>query len=248
MYHPWLIFATLVANAPPPAPPPPPSYISERLSVSLHGANAPDAPVVKQILGGAPVKVLSHEGALLKIRTEDGSVGWIEPELVTTDTPKLVQYQELTERFAKAQEALKALQDKPAASGAASTRDDSKIVTELRGEVKNTLEHVVELEKHIRDNSTQVFEANGRIRALEEENLTLKGQLAAKPSAAVVAPPREAGNVVPASTAPVSEKSSISLLWFFVSLGLALVLPSALVWFVMHRRLKKKLSGFRARL
>jgi len=247
MYHQWFIFATLVANAPPPTPPPPPTYISERLSVSLHGANAPDAPIVKQVLAGAPVKVLSREGALLKIRTEDGSVGWLEPGLVTTDTPAHVLYQELSDRFAKAQESVKSLQDKPATTTPPTTRDESKIVAELRAEIKNTLEHAVELEKHIRDNSSQVFEAIGRVRELEAENSALKGQLGTKPAAAVAAP-REAGNFFPAGTAPVAPKLSVSLPWFLAGLSLMLLLGGSIGWFVMDRRLRKKLGGFRAKL
>jgi len=247
MYYQWLIFATLVANAPPATPPPPPTYISDRLSVALHGANAPDAPVVKQILAGAPVKVLSHEGALLKIRTEDGSVGWVEPGLVTTDTPTHVLYLELSDRFAKAQETIKSLQDNTGVTATPATRDENKIIADLRAEIKNTLEHAVELEKHIRDNSTQVFEATKRARALEEENTTLKDQLATKP-AVVAAAPRDPGNFFPAGTAaPVAQKFSVNLPWFLASLSLALVLSGVLVWFILDRRARKNHGGFRVK-
>ncbi len=236
MYHPWLIFATLVASTPPATPPPPPTYISDRLSVPLHGANEPDAPIVKQVLGGALVKVLSREGALLKIRTEDGSVGWVEQELVTTDTPIHLQYLDLTDRFAKAQEVIKSLQDpSSAASPASSPGDESKIVTELRAEIKNTLEHAVELEKHIRNNSAQVVEAVGRARALEEENTSLKDRLANIPD---VVPTTADGEDAP-PIKPVTPKFSIGLPWFLASLGAVLVLGSMLGWSLMKRRLRK---------
>ncbi|MBI3775571.1 MAG: hypothetical protein HY273_08455 [Gammaproteobacteria bacterium] len=247
MYH-WLIFATLVANVPPATPPPPATYISDRLSVALHGANAPDAPIVKQVLGGAPIKILSREGALLKIRTEDGSVGWVEHELVTTDTPIHLQYLELTDRFAKAQETIKSLQDTSGISPAAGTGNESKIVTELRAEIKNTLEHAVALEKHIRDNSSQVLEAIARVRALEEENATLRNEVAAKPAAALTTATRDAGNFFPAGTAPVTPKFSVSLPWFVASLSVVLALGGGATWFIMNRRLRKKLSKFRAKL
>lgn len=250
MYHSWLIFATLVANVPPPTPPPPASYISDRLSVALHGANAPDAPVVKQVLGGSPIKILSREGALLKIRTEDGSVGWIEHELVTTDTPIHLLYLELTDRFAKAQETIKALQDKSTTSQAtAGSGNESKIVTDLRAEIKNTLEHAVALEKHIRDNSSQVSEAIARVRALEVENATLRTEIATKPTAPLpTTANREAGNFFPAGTAPITPKYTVSLPWFVASLSLVLALGGGITWFIMNRRLRKKLSMFRAKL
>jgi SH3 domain protein len=235
MYHQWLIFATLVANAPPATTPPPPTYISDRLTVSLHGANAADAPIVKQILGGAPVKVLSHDGALLKIRTEDGSVGWIESALVTTDTPTHVLYLELSERYSKVQ------QDKPGAT--ATNRDESKIVTDLRAEIKTALEFAVELERHIRNTSTQTYEAIGRIRVLEAENSALKDELAVKSSASsattAVATPRDAGNALPAGTAPVVKKFAVTLPWFIGSLVLVLMLGGVISWIVMRRRIRK---------
>lgn len=245
MFYQWLLFATLVANAPPATPPPPPTYISDRLSVPLHGANAIDAPVIKQVVGGLPVKVLSREGALVKIRTDDGSVGWVEPEFVTTDTPMHVLYFDLNERFAKAQETLKSLEQNPAAGGA--PRDESKIVSDLRAEVKNTLEHAVELEKHIRDirdNSKQSIDTSIRLRELEAENAALKAQLEVKTSAAPV--PREAGNFFPSGTQPVTPGFSTRLM-SFMGLGLGLILGTLVGWWIMGRRVRKKLHEIRAK-
>lgn len=244
MYHQWLLFATLVANAPPATPPPPSTYISDRLSVPLRGANSLDAPVVKQVIGGAPVKVLSREGELLKVRTEDGSVGWVERELVTTETPTHMLYLEIADRFAKAQETIKTLQDKPGSS-TPGTHDESKIITDLRAEIKNTLEHAMELEKHFRENSKQTFEPSGRMRELEAENTALKDQLATKPVA--VATTREAGSFFPSGTTPGVPKFSVSLPWFLASLSLVLVLGGAVSWIVVDRRLRKIYGGFRVK-
>ena len=244
MHYQWLFFATLVANAPPVTPPPPPTYISDRLSVALHSANAPDAPIIKQVIGGVPVKVLSRDGALLKIRTEDGSVGWVERELVTTDTPIHVLYLELSDRFTKAQETIKSLQNNPATTSAATPQNESKIVSDLRAEIKNTLEHAVELEKHIRDNSKQTYDSTGRVRELEAENAALKAE-ATKSTA--VAAPRETSktaNLFPTGTTPGAPKFSVSLPWFLASLGLVLVLGIVFSWLVMGKRLRKRLADF----
>lgn len=244
MFYQWLFFATLVANAPPATPPPPPTYISDRLSVPLHGANAIDAPVVKQVIGGLPIKVLSRDGALVKIRTDDGSVGWVEPEFVTTDTPMHVLYLDVTERFAKAQETLKSLEQHPGTSVA--PRDESKIVSDLRAEVKNTLEHAVELEKHIRDirdNGKQSYESTIRLRELEVENAGLRAQLEAKPN--VTPAPREAGNFFPSGTLPMAPSFSARLM-SFMGLGLGLILGVIAGWWMMSRRARKKLGESQA--
>lgn len=241
MHYSWLLVATLVANITPAKPPPLPTYVSDRLSVSLRGANEPDAPVVKQILGGAPVKVLARDGALLKIRTEDGSVGWLEPELVTTEKPLHVLYLESTENLAKAQETIKALQNPLTTSTApAPARDESKIIAELRAEIKNTLEHAVALEKHIRENSTQAYEGSGRARALEAEIAALKAELEARPNTTAVT--RETGNFFPKGTTPGTPKFSVSLPWFVASLVLMLTFGSALGWLVMAKRVRKSID------
>ena len=238
MHYSWLLFATLVANVPPAKTPPSPTYISDRVSIALRGANAPDAPVVKQILGGAPVKVLSREGVLLKIRTEDGSVGWVEPALVTTDTPVHVLYLESNNNLTKAQETINALQDTLAATAASTTPgDEKKIVTDLRAEIKNTLEHVVELEKHIRGNSSQAYESAGRVRVLEAENAALKNQLTTQPALVAVAQETKIFPL-PGGT-PGKAKFSIDLPWFLASLGLVLILGGLLGRVVMSRRVRR---------
>ena len=241
MHYSWLLVATLVANVPPAKPPPLPTYVSDRLSVSLRGANAPDAPVVKQIIGGAPVKVLARDGALLKIRTEDGSVGWLEPELVTTEKPLHILYLESTDNLAKAQETIKALQN-PIATSTTPIRDESKIVAELRAEIKNTLEHAVALEKHIRENSTQAYEGSGRARALETEIEALKAELADRPNTTAVA--RETGSFFPKGTTPATPKFSVNLTWFVASLILMLLFGGALGWLVMAKRVRKSIDEF----
>ena len=241
MHYSWLLVATLVANVPPAKPPPLPTYISDRLSVSLRGADAPDAPVVKQIIGGAPVKVLARDGALLKIRTEDGSVGWVEPDLVTTDKPLHVLYLESTDNLSKAQETIKALQN-PIVTSTPSSPDESKIVADLRAEIKNTLEHAVALEKHIRENSTQAYDGTGRVRALEAENAVLKSELEAKSNVTTLA--RETGNFFPKGTTPATPKFSVNLTWFVASLILMLVFGSALGWLVMAKRVRKSIDEF----
>lgn len=240
MYQ-WLFFATLVANAPPASPPPPPTYISDRLSVSLHDANTPESPVLKQLIGGLPVKVLAREGVMVKIRTDDGSTGWVERDLITTDTPMYVLYLDLTERFAKAQEAVKALEQKIAAASSGTPGDESKIVTDLRTEIKNTLEHAVELEKHFRDNSKQVDNFTGRVRELEAENAVLQAQLAAKSTTVAVS--REAGNFFPAGTMPEAPRVAGDQLWFLASFGLMFMLGGMMIgWFMTGRRLRSKAS------
>ena len=245
MYHQWLLFATLVANAPPATPPPPSTYITDRLSISLHGANATDAPVVKQVISGAPIKVLSRDGALLKIRTEDGSVGWVERDLVTTETPTHLLYLEVADRLTKAQETIKTLQDKSGGTSSSAPQDESKIVSDLRAEIKNTLEHAVELEKHFRSNSKPMSEPSGRIRELEEENSALREQLATKSVTAAAA--RDVTNFPPSVTTPAARKFSVSLPWFVISLTLALLLAGTISWVVVSRRLRKLHGGFRVK-
>ncbi len=243
MHYHWLVF-TLLSNVAPAPAPPPPTYISDRLSIPMRGANALDAPVVKHIIGGAPIKLLSREGDLLKIRTEDGSIGWVERELVTNDKPAHMLYLEVSDQLAKAQETIKSLQDKPAAAPTAIptptavpiNRDEKKIVSDLRAEIKNTLEHVTELEKHIRDNRAQAYTIAGHVRELEAENSALK-RLATKTTAA--ASPREAGNASSVGTAPGVAKFVVSLPWFLAGLSLMLVLGGVLGGLVMRRRSRR---------
>lgn len=218
-------------------------YVIDRVPVGLHGANDAAAPVVKQITSGSPVQVMEREGALFKIRSEDGSVGWIDPNLLSNEKPLQLVYVELRDRLTKTQEELKALQDKGAAPAAA-PRDESKVVADLRAELKGSHERVVELERVAHENSTHLNEATARVTALESENATIKNQ--AGGSSGMETASTESGELMTPGTASTNnKKNAISLPWFIASSLLVLLLGGAIGAYAVDWYIRKRHGGFR---
>lgn len=217
-------------------------YVTDRVPVNLHGANDASAPVVKQITSGTPVQIQEREGALFKVRTEDGSVGWIEPTLLSNEKPLQLLYVELREQLSKSQDEIKTLRDKVPA--AATARDESKVVADLRAELKGSNERVAELERVAHENTTHMNEATARVTALETENLALKNSGGSASEGNVA---NADGSEITASNAASANnrKSAISLPWFFASSFLVLLLGGAIGAYAVDWYIRKRHGGFR---
>lgn len=217
-------------------------YVTDRVPVGLLGANDAAAPVVKQLFSGAPLQVLERDGELFKVRSEDGSVGWIDPSLLSNEKSLQLLYAETRDQLNKTQKELKALQDKGAAPAVAS-RDDSKLLADLRAELKGAHERSAELERVAQANALQLSDTTAKVAALESENMTLKSQ--AGGTAATSGIQTNPVEVAPAGVASANNRTSITLPWFIASSFLVLLLGGAIGAYAIDWYIRKRHGGFR---
>jgi hypothetical protein len=210
------------------------SYVTDRLSAPLYGANADDAPVVKQVVAGAPLTVLERSGTMFKVRTEDGSVGWMSAALIIDEKPLQTLFIELSDRHNKAQEQIRTLQTQGV------TGDSGKIVVELRGELKAALDRLADSERNGQDKSNQLTAAQTRIGALEKELAGIKGAVSAAATGG-------RDNYYPTGTAPQTSwfKTVVPMPWLVGGLILSLALGVGTGLWSMDRYVRKRHGGFR---
>ncbi|NIR84612.1 MAG: TIGR04211 family SH3 domain-containing protein [Gammaproteobacteria bacterium] len=62
-------------------------YVIERLRVGLHEGKALESTIVEMVSTGTPLVVLERDGAFTRVRTPEGTTGWIDTEYVTPEPP-----------------------------------------------------------------------------------------------------------------------------------------------------------------
>ncbi len=222
------------------------SYVTDRLSAPLRGIPEADGPIVKQVIAGAPLTVIERQGQMIKVKSEDGSEGWIDANQVSTEKPLQLMYIELSDKFNRAQEQLKSAQS----SGG---KDDNKMVADLRSELKSALDRLNDAEKLAQTTSSQLNTAQSRVSTLEGENADLKRRVAAAPN---VSPASNSiassdsaasrGEFFPAGTMPAnSNKSSYSMGWIVGASVLALALGLAVGALTFDYYVRQRHGGFR---
>jgi SH3 domain protein len=224
------------------------SYVSDRLSAPLRGLAEPDGPIVKQVIAGAPLTVIEREGQMLKVKTEDGAIGYIDSALVSAEKPLQVLYIELSDKYNRAQEQLKSAQ-----SGGG--KSDDKIVSDLRAELKSALDRLTDTEKAMQTSATQLAGAQTRIGTLETENADLKRRIAApnagaaggSSAASAADAAARGGEFFPAGTLPASAlgKSTFSAGWLIGAAVLALAVGLALGALTFDFYVRQRHGGFR---
>ena len=63
-------------------------YVVDQIVISLRSEKSRDADVVKNLRTGTPLEILAEEGNYLKVRTEDGTEGYVIKQFIVRSTPK----------------------------------------------------------------------------------------------------------------------------------------------------------------
>ncbi len=222
------------------------SYVSDRLSAPLRGLGEPEAPIVKQVIAGAPLTIVERSGQMIKVKTEDGAVGWMDAAHISSDKPLQVLYVELSDKNNRLQEQMKALQAQPGGG------KDDKMIGELRSELKSALDRLTDSERAAQTGAAQLASAQSRVAALEAENADLKRRASASPaspaSTATNDPTASSrGEFFPAGTmpAPGTGKTNVSTGWLIGSIVLSLTLGLAIGALVFDFYVRQRHGGFR---
>jgi len=70
-------------------------YVSDQLVITLRQGKGTDYKILKTLKTGTPVVVLEDGSTYLKVRTADGTEGYVLTQYITTDPPKALLVNEL---------------------------------------------------------------------------------------------------------------------------------------------------------
>jgi SH3 domain protein len=84
-------------------------YVTDVLVITVR-ENKGSGAKIKNIITGTPVTMLERSGEHVRIRTEDGTTGWVHGQYLTPETPKPVVIAELTKKIAQLRETVEELE------------------------------------------------------------------------------------------------------------------------------------------
>lgn len=85
-------------------------YVSDQLVITLRAGKSSQHKIIKTLKTGTPLEVLDEDDTYLKVRTEDGSVGYVLRQYVSTELPKAQLVAELERRNNSLQKKIDELQ------------------------------------------------------------------------------------------------------------------------------------------
>jgi len=167
-------------------------YVIDQIVISLRKEKRQDSEVIKTLKTGTPLEILANEGEFLKVRTEDGTEGYVISPYIVTATPKPLVIAELTKERDQLKEKLSRLEgDKTGYVGEleeslAQARGiikqheaDKARLTESISELENDRQAVTGKYNALMEQSGRVIETATERDRLKEENTRLATELTA---------------------------------------------------------------------
>jgi SH3 domain protein len=116
-------------------------YVSDRLLLGVHEAKTPKSAILELVPTGTALEVLTREDKLLRVKTPNGTSGWVDEHYVVADKPAPLQLAELEAKHRKALEEIESLkaQVEKLREGAAAVREPA---AEAKGEPNTELERL----------------------------------------------------------------------------------------------------------
>jgi SH3 domain protein len=249
------------------------AYITDKLVAGLYKENKVSEKPLKALSSGTPVEVIERKDGFIKVRTSDGTIGWVEATYLTDEKPAkslLLDTQAKVSMLQKQLDQLKALQEKGASADAVAdlTALQEKLakaegqVSQLelqlqaaRVNIKNLEEQKAlferEKEKLLEDVKAGVQQEMDK---LEQDNEALTQQISQVAKILRLsndAPvTNEVAQPLPAKASPEIKTSSVIkplgdfVLWILVAISL--ITGTALGYFYMRHRVQQRFgSAFR---
>lgn len=212
-------------------------YVIDRLLVGVHETTARDSTILVVVPSDTQLEVLGHEGELVKVRTPDGQEGWVDGNYLTDELPARQVAAELESWKETRKQELKSAWAE---------------VERLRAE----LEAAGKSDKQEPSRLAKVNSALKELQRLQEENRTLREQLAQREAETVagaaapdIAPEEPRAGIVRAvgyDNAPAkSLLETFSDHWFWVLLSMVLLLGLGLGMYLFDYRQRRRHGGFR---
>jgi SH3 domain protein len=63
-------------------------YVSDQIVITMRSGQGEEFRIIKHLRTGTPLEVLAEDGPFLRVRTKDGTKGWVRKRYITSETPK----------------------------------------------------------------------------------------------------------------------------------------------------------------
>lgn len=74
-------------------------YVSDMLILSLKEGAGRQYNTIRTLRSNTPVEILETSDRFLKVKTEEGDVGWVESQYITRELPKAIIIEQLTKKI-----------------------------------------------------------------------------------------------------------------------------------------------------
>ncbi|MCF6363625.1 MAG: TIGR04211 family SH3 domain-containing protein [Gammaproteobacteria bacterium] len=247
------------------------AFITDRIEVPLYAEKHNQGAVLKRLLSGTQVDILTKDGEFARISTRDGTRGWIEFKYVSAEKPLGLEYLELRSQYKALQQELAAARQAPEArqettspgiseEELAALRQDAKDTSWMKAEMNKARKQAKKLENELKTLRTNALKQSDDSSIVQEELTQLRTQnqdFEARLAAALLINEEQRATeaiiietvaTAETETHPARSESNIwpvNLEWFFGGLAAAFILGiiSGMRW--LDRRIRKRHGGFR---
>lgn len=150
-------------------------YVSDQLVIALRAGAEPNAEVVTTLKTGESFEVLAEEGRFLKVRTPDGTEGYVLSQYTTKETPKGTVISRLEKERDQLKNRLAQLEKgKTGIAEEAKTIKEEAAKTEAAlATAQKELQAVTEKYDTLLENSEKLMEITSERDRLQQENARL---------------------------------------------------------------------------
>ena len=147
-------------------------YVDDRIKLGLHASDDPASAVVQMLDSGSRLKLLEAKGPLSKVRTGNGTEGWVDSTYLSKEPPAAARLQKLQDQMKDRIAAYDALQAqfsdraRQAAAQAEKLAAASARESTLKGDLKDAREALALSQKLLQRAETKLAE---EARAREKE-------------------------------------------------------------------------------
>ncbi len=148
------------------------AYITDKLVAGLYETAALDDNPVKALNSGTPLEVVDRKGDFIKVRTPDGTVGWVEAAYLTDEKPARSMLLELQAKNSTLKTQLdRLLEGKPL---------DCEIADSVNADSANCpavdLQQLSDLQIKLDASTLALQEANAEVEQLQQQNQLLRSK------------------------------------------------------------------------
>lgn len=159
-------------------------YVTDKVLVGVYEQSNTESNLIKALPTGTPIEVLEKTGEFTKVRSPDGTTGWVETSYLIDHKPAQLVVLELTdqqkqanEQLSLAQAELEATQKQLVELRAGATTDTSAQEKKLTNDLKKSKKKVSKLKKDLAASQTQLENKSRQHKTLEEQNKELQKEI-----------------------------------------------------------------------
>ncbi|MCK4744026.1 MAG: TIGR04211 family SH3 domain-containing protein [Sulfuriflexus sp.] len=159
-------------------------YVTDKVLVGVYEQSNTESNLIKALPTGTPIEVLEKTGEFTKVRSPDGTTGWVETSYLIDHKPAQLVVLELTdqqkqanEQLSLAQAELEATQKQLADLRAGATKDTSTQEKKLTDDLKKSKKKSKALKKDLAASKKQLENKSRQHDSIEKQNKELQKEI-----------------------------------------------------------------------